>query len=200
MDFYDAWNAAVEDIKKQVTGVGVWTALNVAIPITLEDDVFVLGVPEKESDAKGHLQLSNTSRVIQQELGKRIGHPVKVEVIDGITINNWEAVKRRRAETERLSREAAEREKKARKQASNWDNLYDQMARDFGKLNNKGMPQVRARFLRHCVELCVKNMQSGVMDESDERNFARCLERISSYTEVPATFVASMVLEKAAQR
>ena len=197
MDFYDAWNASIEEIKRQVTGVGVWTALNIAIPITLEDDVFVLGIPEKESESKGHLQLSNTTRVMQQELAKRIGHPVKVEVIDGITINNWEAVKRRRSQTERMTKEAAERDKKARKQASQWDNIYEQMARDFGKLHNKGMPQVKARFLRHCVDLCVESMNAGKMDANDERNFARCLERISAYTEVPATYIATLVLDKA---
>jgi hypothetical protein len=197
MDFYDVWNSSLEGIKKEVTGVGVWTALNNAIPITLEEGVFVLGLPEKEVELRGHLQLANTTRVIEQYLTKKLGKPIKLEVIDGITINHWESVKRRRAEAERQSREATEREMKSRKLATSWDKVYDQMGRDFGKLSGKAMPQVRARFLNHCVDLCVASIQAGEMSELDERNFARCLERISQYTELPGAYIAFVILERA---
>ncbi|MBA3726430.1 MAG: hypothetical protein H0W86_08250 [Armatimonadetes bacterium] len=198
IDFYDAWNASVDSIKKQVTGVGVWTALNVAIPITFEDGTFVVGISENDPEARGHLQLLNVVRIMEQELSKRIGRATKVEVIDGITINHWEAIKRKRTTTERLSAEAAEREKKSKKVASSWDKIYDQMAREFGKLTHKGLPQVRAKFMHRCVDLCSDLINPGMSDE-DNRNYARCLERISSYTEVPTAYIASLVLIKTGQ-
>lgn len=196
MDFYDAWNASLEEIKKKVTGVGVWTALNIAVPVTLEDDVFVIGIPEKESELRGHLQISGNQRIVEQELGKRIGKRVKLEVIDGITINHWESIKRRRAETERLKREAIEKDKKAAKAASNWDNVYDLISREYSALANKAMPQVKARFVRRCVDICVETIDGRALDESDERNLSRVIERISAYTEVSATHIALLVLDR----
>ncbi|HET6645480.1 MAG TPA: hypothetical protein VFG65_08285 [Fimbriimonadales bacterium] len=195
-DFYDVWNASVENIKKQVTGVGVWTALNVAIPITLEDGVFVLGISEKEPESRGHLQTSNVRRIIEQELSRRIGRPIALEVIDGITINHWEAIKRRKNETDRLTKEAAERAKKSRRQATAWDALYEQLGRDFGKLESKALPQVRAQFLLNAADACAETRAAAAMDDDDERNFSRCLERISSYTEIPAALVAAFVLKR----
>jgi hypothetical protein len=70
------------------------------------------------------------------------------------------------------------------------------MAREFGSLSNKGLPQVRAQFLLRCVDLCVSEIKAGRMSEDDHRNFARCLERIAAYTEMPATYAATMILEK----
>ena len=197
MDFYDAWNASLEDIKKQVTGVGVWTALNVAIPIALEEDgTFVLGVAEKEAESRGHLTLANTRRVMEQELEKRIGKPVEVVVIDGITINHWESLKRRREEFLRQEAEAARRAKEKAGKVTAWDTIYEQMGREFGALENKAMPQVRARFMLWCVDLVAAHLHGSEHTDDDERNFSRCVDRIASYADANQTYIAAMILER----
>ena len=197
MDFYDAWNASLEDIKKQVTGVGVWTALNVAIPIAFEEDgTFVLGVTEKESESRGHLALANTRRVMEQELEKRVGKKVEVVVIDGITINHWESLKRRREDFKRLETEAAIRAKEKAGKSTAWDTIYDQMGREFGELQHKAMPQVRARFMLWCVDLVAAHLHGTAHSEDDERNFSRCVDRIAAYADANQTYIAAMILER----
>ena len=197
MDFYDAWNASLEDIKKQVTGVGVWTALNVAIPIAFEEDgTFVLGVTEKESESRGHLALANTRRVMEIELEKRVGKKVEVVVIDGITINHWESLKRRREDFKRLETEAAIRAKEKAGKSTAWDTIYDQMGREFGELQHKAMPQVRARFMLWCVDLVAAHLHGTAHSEDDERNFSRCVDRIAAYADANQTYIAAMILER----
>ena len=197
MDFYDAWNSSLEDIKKQVTGVGVWTALNVAIPIAFEEDgTFVLGVTEKESESRGHLALANTRRVMEIELEKRVGKKVEVVVIDGITINHWESLKRRREDFKRLETKAAVRAKEKAGKSTAWDTIYDQMGREFGELQHKAMPQVRARFMLWCVDLVAAHLHGTAHSEDDERNFSRCVDRIAAYADANQTYIAAMILER----
>lgn len=197
MDFYDAWNSSVEQIKKQVTGTGVWNALNIAIPIAFEDDgTFVLGVAEKESESRGHLTLANVRRVMEQELEKKLGKKVEVVVIDGITINHWESLKRRREEFKRMEAEAAAKAKEKAGRTSAWDTIYEQMGREFGNLENKAMPQVRARFMLWCVDLVAAHMHGTEHTDDDERNFSRCVDRIAAYADANQTYIAAMILER----
>jgi hypothetical protein len=197
MDFYDAWNASLEDIKKQVTGTGVWNALNIAIPIAFEEDgTFVLGVAEKESESRGHLTLANARRVMEQELEKRLKRKVEVVVIDGITINHWDSLKRRRQDFLRLEAEAAARAKEKAGKTSAWDTIYEQMGREFGEMQNKAMPQVRARFMLWCVDLVAAHLHGTEHSEDDERNFSRCVDRIAAYADANQTYIAAMILER----
>lgn len=196
MDFYDAWDGAVEKVKQKVTGVGAWTALNCAVPVTLEDDVFVLGLSHKDSDLRGHLTLSGTLNAIEQEVSKRLGKNVKVEVIDGITINDWESVKRRREEGKKLRDKVADKDKSARLAAQAWDDVMEEMSRAYNAVANKSLPQSRALMLTRFVNLVAEAVMSREMDENAERNLGRAIERISTYTDVSPTLVAKFVLEK----
>lgn len=197
MDFYDAWNSSVEQIKKQVTGTGVWNALNIAIPIAFEEDgTFVLGVAEKEAESRGHLTLANVRRVMEQELEKKLGKKVEVVVIDGITINHWESLKRRREEFLRMEAEAAAKAKEKAGKVSAWDTIYEQMGREFGALEHKALPQVRARFMLWCVDLVAAHLHGTTHSEDDERNFSRCVDRIAAYADANHTYIAAMILER----
>ena len=88
------WKESLPVVRDLVTGVGVWTALNCAVPITLEDDVLVLGLGPRDQGLSGHLHLPATKRLIENDLAKRLGRRVAVRVIDGVTPADWERAKR----------------------------------------------------------------------------------------------------------
>ncbi|MCH8273745.1 MAG: hypothetical protein IH851_03060 [Armatimonadetes bacterium] len=197
MDIYDAWNESLEDIKKRVTGTGTWNALNIAVPVAFEDGVYVLGFPQKEAPQMGHLRMAGTQRVIEKELEKRFGAEVRLQLLEGITIKEWNAHKRRRAETDRLGDEAAARDALRAKAAASWDTVFEKISHEYGATENKAMPQSKARLLERCVDLCAEAVTGRDMDDAGERNFARCLDRIATYCEVPSAIVARLVLERA---
>ncbi len=196
MDFYDVWNDAIEDIKKRVTGVTTWNALNVAVPVTFENGVFVLGFKAQDVGLMGHLRMAGTQRVIEQELEKRLGQRVTLQLLEGITINDWLAYKRRRAEAERIEKETAERETRRIMSYQSWEEVFEALSREYGSVGGKGMPQTKARLLEKCIQICVDAVQERAMDEADERNLARCIDRVASYCEVPSTLVALLVLQR----
>ena len=98
----DVWKQAVPTVQSQVTGRGVWAALNAAVPVALEDSVFVLGLPHQDSELAGHLRIPATVRIIETIVSRVVGTSTRVRVIDGTTQADYEVVKRRDAERRRL--------------------------------------------------------------------------------------------------
>jgi hypothetical protein len=195
-DLYDAWNASLEEVKQKVTGVGVWTALNVAIPITVDDGVFVLGFRPQDRDLMGHLKRPGTQRVIEDEILRHLGEKVKVYLLDGITINDWNTHKRLQAEAKKVKERDSKKAVTENLAARKWDDFYDQLSRDYTNMPTKSMPQARARFLDQAVGALAAQLEGTEMDEAAERNFARCLERVGQYAECPPSIVATMVLQR----
>lgn len=198
MDVYDLWNDSLNDIKQRVTGVNVWTALNCAVPITIDGEYFVIGLRPQDNSLKGHLNHVGTRRAIEEEVGKRLGRSVVLRVLDGITINDWLAAKERDAEAERIRAEAAEREGQRVATYSVWEDVFEQVSREYGERQQKGLPQNRARFLERCIQICLEHLEGrSELSEFDERALARVIDRIGTYTETPPAFVAYELLKRA---
>jgi len=193
----EVWAEVLPDIRKGVTGVGVWTALNAAKPIVMEEGVLVIGLPHAEAELAGHLRMAQTRRLIESEIGGQFGQPLTLRVIEGTSASDWESEKIRDAEKRRLQDQAYQRAKAHIQAGVSWEGVYDQISRKFAETPNRSLPQNRAKFFLDAIEIIAHAVrETPVTDELAERNFARCLERVSQYAEVPSTLVALKVLEK----
>lgn len=199
-DLSDAWKAALPQILGNVTGRGVWTALNAAVPVTIEEGVFVLGVPPRDTALGAHLRLPATSQLIERYIGQAVRNPVRLRVIDGVSLEDWELVKRRDAERRRLQEAEMNKMRAELAAKTSWDAVYEQLSRRFAAINNRSLPQNRARFFEEAIEIIVEaRTAQNQYDELGERNFARCLERVAQYTELPSVLVAREVLKRASE-
>jgi predicted secreted Zn-dependent protease len=65
---------------------------------------------------------------------------------------------------------------------------------------NKSLPQNKARFFEEAVELVAEaRKEQTTFDDAGERNFARCIERLAQYSDVPSTLVARTVMERSGE-
>lgn len=191
------WNEVLPEVRNGVTGVGVWQALNATVAVASENQFFVIGLPPELSDLAGHLRLPQTKSLIERLVGQKLGQPVTLRVIDGIAGQDWENAKRRDVEAAKLQSQAMARQRADIQARSNWEVVYEQVSRKYAGLANKSMPQVRAKFFDECVDLMVESLKTIPKDdENGERNYARCIERIATYADLPSTFVALRVAEK----
>ncbi len=196
-DVAQIWQQALPTVKNGVTGVGVWAALNTARPVALENGLFVLGLPGADGELAGHLKLPAAKRLIEQTVGGLVKSPVTLRVIDGIEVSDWEVEKRRDTEKQRLSNQSLEKMRAEMQAKVSWETMYEQLGRKFAAVPNKSLPQNRARFFEEAIALVAEaRQQQESWDDLGERNFARCLERLSQYSEVPSTIVARLVLQK----
>jgi hypothetical protein len=190
------WEQIVPKVREGVTGIGVWTALKSCVPIAFDEGTLVLGVPSAELG--GHLRMPQTSRIIEQLASAKHGSAVRLRVIDGTTEADWEVAKRRDVERRRMQ-EAEMTKMRADLQAkTSWDSVFENISRRYAAVPNRSLPQNRARFLEEAIEITVEARKALTgYDDQSERNFARCLERIAQYTEIPSALVALEVLRRA---
>lgn len=199
-DLVEVWKSSLPAVLNNVTGRGVWTALNAAVPIVVEDGILILGIPSNDTELAGHLRLPNTSRNIEVSFSKQYGSPVKVRVIGGTTTDDYEIVKRRDAERRRMQEAEMAKSRQELQAKSTWEGVYEQLSRRFSAMTNRSLPQNKARFYAEAVDLVAEaRKEHQEFDDMGERNFARCLERISQYSDVPSTLVAEEVLKRAGE-
>ena len=197
-DIADVWRSSLPAIRDSVTGVGVWTALNACRPIAVEDGVLVLGLPGSESELAGHLRLPAARKAIEDVIAKELRHPIAVRVIQGTETEDWEAAKESDSVKRKLAEQANERARAELQARSSWEGLYDKLSRKFAETPNRSLPQNRARFFLEAVDIVSAALiETPITDDLAERNFARCIERIAQYCEIPSALVATKVLEKA---
>jgi hypothetical protein len=193
----ELWEKVVPKVREGVTGVGVWTALKTCVPVVLEDGVFVLGVPSGASELGGHLRMPATSRLIETNVGQALGSAVRLRVIDGTTLSDWEVNKRRDAERRRMQEAEMVKMKAQLESKSSWETIYEKLSREFASVQNRSLPQNRGRFFDAAISIVAEaRKEQAVFDDNNERNFARCIERISQYTEISSSYVAYEVLKR----
>ena len=197
MEIKAVWAEALPEVMRQVTGMGVWTALRSAVPITFDQGMFVLGLEGKDQELAGHLRLAQPKRTIEVTMGRFLNEQVQVRIIQGTELSDWETEKKRDQEKRRLQEEALNRQKAEIAGGMSWDRIYEQLSRLYAGTNNRSFPQNRAQFFMQAVEIVANALvETPINDEMAERNYARCLERIAQYTEVSSTIVALKVLER----
>lgn len=192
-----AWSETLPEIMNRVTGVGVWTALKTTVPVALEDDSLVLGVPSSDSELIGHLKLPQVRNAVESLMGQRLNMRVNLVVINGTAESDWETEKRRQLERRKLQEQALARQKAEVAAGKSWETVYEQLSRAHSALPNRSLPQNRAKYFNEAVEIVAQALlDTPINDDLAERNYARCLERIAQYTELPSTFVALRVLDR----
>lgn len=196
----EVWKEALPEVMQNVTGRGVWTALKVTVPIAYEDKNLILGLPSNETELAGHLRLPQTRRAVEEAMAGHLNERVTLRVISGTTEEDWETEKKRDIERKKLQDQAIARQKKEVAAGKSWESVYEQLSRAYAGLTNRSLPQVRAKFFLEAVEIVANALiETPITDDLAERNYARCLERVAQYSELPSTFVAMKVMEKAFQ-
>lgn len=199
-DLVEVWKSSLPAVLNKVTGRGVWTALNAAVPITVDNGMLILGIPSNDTELAGHLRLPNTSRQIEVAFSEKYGEAVKVRVIGGTTPEDYEIVKRRDAERRRMQEAEMAKSRQELQAKSTWEGVYEQLSRRFSAMTNRSLPQNKARFYAEALDLVAETRREHQeIDDMSERNFARCLERIAQYSDVPSTLVAEEVLKRAGE-
>jgi len=190
------WSQVLPEVRRGVTGVGIWAALNACQPVALEDGTLVLGLAHQDSELSGHLRVPQIKRLMEELTSKSYGQNLQVRVIDGTTPQDWENAKRRDVEARRLAEQALAKARTEATARSSWDTVYEQLGRNYAAVPNKSLPQNRARFLEESIRLLAEAKGNQAShDDLAERTFARCLERVAQYSEIPSTLVALRVLQ-----
>jgi len=175
-------------------------AMQAAVPLVLDASTLVITMPGSERHLAGHLETASNRNSIVNALELVSGQRLTFHIIDGSTVEDWEVLKA--AERRRLSAAAPSTHPAAGPSskppapgAGPWDDVIQQMHRQFQQLTRRQHPQAKARFCREALIQIIhadEQLRDAGPDDEEmyERLLARVLERLATILEMPHVVVA----------
>ena len=195
LDINALWEKVTDTVKQKVIHPTLWRTLELAVPIIIEDNFFVVGFTPSDYNMSGHLTVPEHRNAIESALEAYNGTRLFLRVIEGQTAADWRNVKVKEADADRLA--DAKQKKRERESAitKTWEGLYEQVGRGYANLPLRQLPQARARFIESVIEDISDAMDDLIprgdkVDELTERSLARVIDRAGSLTDVPPALIA----------
>jgi len=186
------WANCVNQLKDRVNNRSFWEALEHTRAITIENGTLVLGLePEEYTHASVITQVS-LLHIVHEVVRQLFGQPLKVRIIEGLGLADWEAAKTQDASIAAM-KVAAPAARPAAAAGTGWDAVTERLSSLYAEAPFRALPQGKARYANEALYLLVDAMdtlyQDGA-DEQTERSLARILDRIANSSEIPAAVLA----------
>lgn len=175
----ETWNMVFEEVRKVVEIPIVWLAMQEVKPLTIEGNQFVAGLPSESYYLSINLQVTLTRVAIEEALKTVVGRPLEFHLVEGTTIEAWQAEKERRSAVtpqafQTIPRAALGRntleppesliappasgtrfkavQTPTREVMQNWDKLHDHLMHRYKVAPSIRYPHGQARFVMDCVQ------------------------------------------------
>jgi hypothetical protein len=196
-------------------------AVRVAVPLIMEDEnLLVLGMDHSHATLMGYLTATITYNEVRQLLCEVTECQLDYRVIAGTSVKDWqsikdaeEAIRKKRlapsvptpaaasqtpSTTEQISSALPPQQEPVpahiEKSGDRWEELMENMFRQWSALDHRGFPQSRARFVLEQVAVVLRledaSNTAGVPEESTQRHVARAIDRIASLSGIESGAVA----------
>ncbi len=187
------WINCVERLKDRVNSRSFWEAIEQTQPITVEDDTLIIGLDPANFNLAAHIQQAAIRNTVDRTVEEMFGRRLKVRVIEGTTLADWEALKQREARVAVMRQAEDTRRAAEEAQVTTWDSLYEYLSRLFIQTPHRALPQGKARYANEALYTLAEAMDTLYPENPDdltERSLARSLDRIANASEIPATVLA----------
>jgi hypothetical protein len=193
-DARELWLQIAELAKDNIPNPTFYIALEHSVGIVLDGDEFIVGVDIADLAHAGILRGGKNMAVIEQCLADVLKKNVRLKIIEGTTIADYQREKQLRdaAESRRAALSSVKDNERAVEQG--WASVGDQVAREYSKLRLHGYPQTRGLFMRRAFQIIhdgVREMDyNDDTDDLNKRGLARVFDKLAQSTEVPAAILA----------
>lgn len=187
------WSNCVERLKDRVNNRSFWEALEQAQPVTVENDILIIGLDPENFNRASHLQQVTNMHAINEVAQELFNQPLQVRVIEGTTLQDWEAAKEKDARIAAMKEAGTTRSINVDRQMTGWDGLYEQVARLYMQTPSRSLPQGKARYAIEALNAVAEAMDTlygDNPDETAERSLSRTLERIGNSSDIPPAVLA----------
>ena len=185
------WANCVNQLKDRVNNRSFWEALEQAHAITIENGILVLGIDAEEYTRASVINQVSMLHTVHEVVRQLFGQSLKVRIIEGVGLADWESAKARDASVVAM-KEAAPAPRPTTT-GLGWDGVAEQISRLYAQAPFRALPQGKARFANEALYLLVEAMDQLYPDDADEhteRSLARVLDRIANASEIPAAVLA----------
>jgi hypothetical protein len=169
--------------------------MEAARPIVIEGEELILGFSGAEGHQSGLLLDARNRNVIEQVIERATRKRLRLRVITGETLQDWEAYRASQAEAARLQQQSREQYQKRTEAAQTWDAVAELLIRKFSGLEHRNLASVQGAYLAESVEVLAEayGRLMSAPSEMDERNYSRALDRVSERVGVSSSLIAYLV-------
>lgn len=131
-------------------------------------------------------------QVIESATRKRL----RIRVIDGETLADWEALKQLQVEAKRLQEQSRLQYQQQVKSGDSWEAVAEQLVRKYSNTSNRTLSSVQGRYLDDAIAVlsdAYGRLMGDAPSELDERAYSKALDRVSERAMVPSSLIAQMV-------
>ena len=193
------WLEAVERVKDRTLAPTLWRALEMGYGVTTENGQFIVGFPPSDSPMAGYLTSADHKNTIERVLTELIGSQMQLKIIEGTTIQDYEAFKKREAIAEKTRKEALERKHVERAADRAWETISEQCSRKYAQTPLRQLPQTRGQFLFEAIQIISDAMDrihpDGKIDEPAHRALGRVIDKVGTLADVPSAIVAAELIK-----
>lgn len=173
--------------------MGIADALEAVIPIVLEDNTFVVGFEPRDFPLSSHLMADQVHNTIENILRQAAGRPIRFELMEGTTLDDWRTVRERRAKAQEAVMAMAEQQAEAHHFEDVLNQIVSEIRQRVTASRDRILPQVRAQLILDVVPSLAdaEDMLFADPDSHDARRvMARALDRVASFLEVTPVMLA----------
>ena len=191
---HQVWLKAQERVKDKVIAPTLYRALELAVGITIDGDIFVLGFSNADFPMAGHLRSSQNLPIIEQTLGEILGRRVRLRVVEGTTLADYESYKKLQDIAEASRATISDRRAHEREVEQTWEETSEKITRGYAKLPLRQLAQSKAEFMKQAfgyINEAVNRLgYDDTADEIHKRALARVFEKFATVVEVPSSLLA----------
>ena len=182
--------------------------LRIVIPITIDNGILIMGIDAQHSNLLGYINSNELAVKIRKILSHVVGQPLGFRVFNGTNIADWEVIKssealrKKRAESKGSAIDnllGAEKNEEGTAAPApvllpaNLEEVVERMQKAWGSIENRNLPQVRAKFLLEQIFHVVRGeetMRAGrASEEVLQRLVAKAIDRLAILVGVDSAVV-----------
>jgi hypothetical protein len=178
--------------------LGLADAMEAAVPLALDDDIFVCGLSTRDYPLSSQLMADQVKNTIENILRQASGRYMRFEVIEGTAVEEWREIKARREEAHSAVIEIAEKGVEIHHLEALLNQIVGEIRRRVSQTRDKALPQVRARLILEIVPSLVDAEEMLFQDPTAHearRAMARAIDRIAAFLDV-TPFVLALEVER----
>jgi hypothetical protein len=191
---HQVWLQAAEMVKDRVISPTLFRALELPVGITLDGDEFILGFANPDIPMSSHLMSAQHRAIVEQCIGEILKRKVRLRVIEGTTLQDYENYKRQVQARESTQISIAAQRDRERVVIAAWDEVGEKITRLYARLHLRQLPQMRAEFMWQAFRIINQAVDEMGYDENSDdihkRSIARVFDKYATVVEVPAAMLA----------
>ena len=194
-ELHTLWQNVNIELRKGDIDRSLWEAARAAVPLTVDEEVLILGLKPGDMRMGGYLTTPAKRTQIVAIIERLSGRRLDLQVIEGDSAEAWEKHKQRHQAQVDRTLDQAQFRSEHKGALGVWESLSAELHKLFSETQQRRFPEQLARLLIRALPILADAEEKAreAEPEAEQLHFThlnRSFDKLSTYTDIPAPIVA----------